>query len=346
MRKILFTTIMILLMATKVFAADEMNLLIWSEYMPEDFISDFQKDTGIKVRVEYYESMEELVAKLQAGGKNQYDVVIPSDYILPAMIKLGLLKELDHSKIPNLKNLQKTFVDPAWDKGNKYSVAYQWGTLGMMYRKDKLKDFDGSWDVMFDPAKRQGPYIFIDSVREMLGVAQCFMGMDVNTTDKGKLKTLMDKMLEAKHDKFFAGFDVGTGGRSKVASGTAVAAIVYNGDALRAVADHPDTCAFINPKGGTIGWVDSMSIPSGAPHPEKALTFINWVLNPKVGAKLSNWTQYATPNKAAYPYITPEDFKNPAIYPDKEYMSSIQFIKDLGTGNKIYDQIWTMVKSR
>jgi spermidine/putrescine transport system substrate-binding protein len=153
-------------------------------------------------------------------------------------------------------------------------------------------------------------------------------------------------MLEAKKSQYFAGFDVGTGGRSKVAAGTAVAAIVYNGDALRAVADNPDTCAFVNPKEGTIGWVDNMCIPIGAPHPDLAYAYINWVLEPKVGAKLSNWTQYATPNKAAYPYITPEDFKNPAIYPAESYMPKIQFIKDLGNGNKMYDQIWTMVKTR
>ncbi len=346
MRNLLLTALLVLALSPSAFAADEMRLLIWSEYMPEDFLADFEKDTGIKTRVEYYESMEEMVAKLQAGGKNQYDVVVPSDYIIPAMVKLDLLKELDHSKLPNLKNLDKTFIDPAWDKGNKYTVAYQWGTLGLMYRKDKLKDFDGSWGCMFDPAKREGAFIFIDSVREMLGVAQCAMGMDVNTTSKDDLKKLLDVMLEAKHSKYFAGFDVGTGGRSKVAAGTAVAAIVYNGDALRAVADNPDTCAFLNPKGGTIGWVDNMAVPVGAPSPDKAYAFINWVLEPKVGAKLSNWTQYATPNKAAYPYITPEDFKNPAIYPDKAYMPSIQFIKDLGNDNKMYDQIWTMVKTR
>ncbi|MEZ7197379.1 polyamine ABC transporter substrate-binding protein [Pseudodesulfovibrio karagichevae] len=346
MRKLLLAILMVMVMVPSAFAAEEMRLLIWSEYMPEDFLTDFEHDTGIKVRVEYYESMEEMVAKLQAGGKNQYDVVVPSDYIIPAMIKLDLLKELDHSKLPNLKNLEATFINPAWDDGNKYTVAYQWGTLGMMYRKDKLKDFDGSWSVMFDPAKRQGPFIFVDSIREMLGCAQCAMGMDVNTTNKADLKKLLDKMLEAKKSDYFAGFDVGTGGRSKVVAGTAVAAIVYNGDALRAVADNPDTCAFVNPKEGTIGWVDNMSIPIGAPHPDLAYKFINWVLEPKVGAKLSNWTQYATPNEAAYPYITPEDFKNPAIYPEKSYMPKIQFIKDLGTDNKMYDQIWTMVKTR
>ncbi|MCJ2165060.1 MULTISPECIES: spermidine/putrescine ABC transporter substrate-binding protein [unclassified Pseudodesulfovibrio] len=350
MRKLLLAVMMVLLtiavLAPCAFAAEEMRLLIWSEYMPEDFLSDFEKDTGIKVRVEYYESMEEMVAKLQAGGKNQYDVVVPSDYIIPAMVKLELLRELDHSKLPNLSNLQATFINPKWDNGNKYTVAYQWGTLGMMYRKDKLKDFDGSWKVIFDADKRQGAFIMVDSIREMLGVAQCAMGMDVNTTDKTELKALMDKMLEAKKSDYFAGFDVGTGGRSKVVAGTAVAAIVYNGDALRAVADNPDTCAFVNPSEGTIGWVDNMSIPIGAPHPDMAHTFINWVLKPEVGAKLSNWTQYATPNKAAFPLITPEDFKNQAIYPEEAYMSKLQFIQDLGNDNKMYDQIWTMVKTR
>jgi len=349
MRKLLLALVMsfvlALILAPCAFAEKEMRLLIWSEYMPEDFMDRFEKATGIKTRVEFYESNEELVAKLQAGGVNQYDVVVPSAYFVPAMIKLDLLKEIDHAKVPNLKNLQPLFKSPAWDPDNKYTVAYQWGTLGMMYRKDKLKTDSDSWAVMFDPAKRQGPFIFIDSYREMMGTAQCYLGMDVNTTNKDDLKKLLDVFLEAKASPYFAGFDVGTGGRSKVASGTAVAAVVYNGDALRAVAEDPNS-GFVNPKEGAIGWVDNMCVPAGAPNPEGAFAFINWVLDPEVGAYLSNWTQYATPNEAALPYITPEDLKNPAIYPSKEYMSKLQFLKDLGDDNKLYDQIWTMIKTR
>jgi spermidine/putrescine transport system substrate-binding protein len=329
------------------FAADELRVLIWSEYMPEDFMDNFKKDTGIKSRVELYESTEELVAKLQAGGVKQYDVVVPSDYIINTMIKLNLLQKLDHSKLPNLANLEDSFKNTAYDPGNAYTAPYQWGTVGMLYNKEKLgADYVASTALFFDPASRKGPVVMIDSIREMLGIALKYMGKSVNTLDKSDLKALADMMIETKSSKYFAGFDVGTGGRSKVVAGTAIAALVYNGDALRAVNEAPDKFVFANPKEGGVIWADNMAIPAGAPHVDYAHTFINWVLDANNGAALSNWTQYATPNKAAKKFITPEDLSNPAIYPSEETMKTLEFITDLRKDNRYYDELWTMIKTR
>lgn len=329
------------------FAADELRVLIWSEYMPEDYMDTFTKDTGIKSRVELYESTEELVAKLQAGGVNQYDVVVPSDYIINTMIKLHLLQKLDHSKLPNLANLEPAFKNTAYDPGNVYTAPYQWGTVGMLYNKEILgADYVASTALFFDPGARKGPVVMIDSIREMLGIALKYMGKSVNTLDKSDLKALADMMIETKASKFFAGFDVGTGGRSKVVAGTAIAALVYNGDAMRAVADAPEKFVFANPKEGGVIWADNMTIPAGAPHVDYAHTFINWVLDAKNGAVLSNWTQYATPNKAAKEFITPADLTNPAIYPSEQTMKTLEFITDLGKDNRYYDELWTMIKTR
>lgn len=345
MKKFVMALALLLLFAVPALAQEEMRLFIWSEYMPEDFVPNFEKQTGIKVRVDLYESMEEMLAKLQAGGVSQYDVIVPSDYIIPTLVKLDLLKELDHSKIPNLKNLAPTFSSPVYDPGNKYTAAYQWGTLGMLFDKNVIKDEQPSWGVMFDSQKRVGPFVLIDSVREMLGCAQSFMGMDVNTTDKSELKKLVDMMLETKGSKYFQGFDVGTGGRSKVVAHTAAAAIVYNGDGLRAVKDNPGI-GFANPKEGTVAWVDNMAVCKNAPNPDAAYKFINYVLDAKNGAELSNWTEYATPNKAAMEFINPDSRNNPSVYPPDDYMKKLHFIKDLGKDNRIYDEIWTMVKTR
>jgi spermidine/putrescine transport system substrate-binding protein len=328
-------------------AADELRLLIWSEYMPEDFMDDFTAATGIKSRVEFYESTEELVAKLQAGGVSQYDVVVPSGYIIKSMIKLNLLQPLDHAKIPNLKNLEDAFKEVNYDPGNVYTAPYQWGTVGMLYNKELLgADYVPSLSLYFDPASRKGPFVEIDSIREMLGIGLKYMGKSANTLDPTDLKALAKMMIETKASKYFAGFDVGTGGRSKVVAGTAIAALCYNGDALRAVADNPEKFAFASPKEGTVIWADNMAIPAKAPNVEYAHAFINWVLDPKNGAKLSNWTQYATPNAAAKPYITPEDLQNPAIYPSEETMKTLEFINDLGKDNRYYDELWTMIKTR
>jgi len=260
MRKLLMALALVLLAANLAFAADkEMRLFIWSEYMPEDFVPNFEKQTGIKVRVDYYESMEEMIAKLQAGGVSQYDVVVPSDYVIPTMVKLDLLKELDHAKIPNMKNLASTFVNPPYDPGNKYTAAYQWGTLGMMYKKDKVPGNPPSWAVMFDESKQLGPFVLIDSTREMLGCALAYMGKDVNTTDKKDLDALAALMLKVKKSKYFQGFEVGTGARSKVVAGAAIAAIVYNGDGLRPWPRTRPRPSPTRPRARSCGWTTCAS---------------------------------------------------------------------------------------
>ncbi|RLB13611.1 MAG: hypothetical protein DRG82_15350 [Deltaproteobacteria bacterium] len=150
------------------FAADKvLKIFIWSEYMDEvNMPKAFEKAFGIKVKLDLYESNEEMLAKLQSGGVSLYDIVVPSDYIMPSMIKLGLLKPLDHSKLPNLKNLGAKFRGPSFDPTNKYSVGWQWGTVGLMYRKARIKDADAkSWSILFDPKKDPGPLCLLESVR-------------------------------------------------------------------------------------------------------------------------------------------------------------------------------------
>ncbi len=345
MRKILLSLVFVLLTAASAWSAQELRLYIWSEYMGPEIIPNFEKQTGIKVRVDYYETMENMMAKLQAGGASQYDLVVPTDYGIPAMIKLGLLQKLDHSKIPNMKNLNPKFINAPYDPENAHTVAYQWGTLGMVYNKKKVLE-PVSWATMFDPEKHAGSFVLLDSVREMLGIAQSYLGMNVNTTDTEELKKVVELMIATKKSPNFQGFEGGVGGRSKVLSGGAVAAITYNGDGLRAVEEDPENVAFANPVEGTVIWVDNMAIPSQAPNPEAAYAFINYILDAKVGAGLSNWTRYPSPNEASKPFITPEDLKNEAIYPKAEYMEKLQFINDLGDDARIYDEIWTMIKTR
>jgi spermidine/putrescine transport system substrate-binding protein len=141
------------------------------------------------------------------------------------------------------------------------------------------------------------------------------------------------------------GFKPGVGGKNDVVSGTVAAAIVYNGDAIQSITDNPDTLAFTVPKEGSEIWYDSMCIPASAPNPEAAHKWINWILDAKVGADLSNYNQFATPNEASMPFITPEDVKNPGIYPTPEIMKTLFFTKDLGKDNRLIDEAWTRAKS-
>ena len=348
MRRLWIVFVVLSLLAVPALAAaEELRIFIWSEYMDEEAMpAAFEKETGIKVRLDIYENNEEMVAKLQAGGVSQYDIIVPSDYIMPVLINQKLIQPIDHAKVPNLKNLKPLFRETSYDPGNKWSVAWQWGTVGLMYRKDRLsaKDVE-SWSILFDPSKEPGPFWLIDSVREMMGIACLYLGYDFNTTKPEELKAAADLLVATKKKKDCMGFKPGVGGKNDVVAGTAAAAIVYNGDAIQSVTENPDTLAFTIPKEGSEIWFDSMCIPAQAPNPDAAHKWINWILEPEVGAELSNYNQYATPNEASMPFITPEDKVNPGIYPTPEIMKTLHFTKDLGKDNRLVDEAWTRAKS-
>jgi len=320
---------------------NKLNLFIWSEYIDPEIISDFEKEYDCKVTVDLYEDNESAMAKLRGGGVSQYDIVVPSDFIIPAMIGLKLLAPIKHDQIPNMKNLDPKFVNPAYDPGNKYSVAYQWGTVGLYVRKGD-QPVEQTWGLIFDPEKSPGSFLMMDSIREMIGSALKYQGYSLNTTSPEELLEARALLLDAK--KRSMGFEGGVGGKNKVLSRTVAAAVVYNGDAVRGMSDDADTEYFVPQEGGVI-WCDNLCIPAKAPNRKMSEKFINYILDAKVGAKLSNFNQYATPNQAAREFITPDDLENTAIYPSEEMMGKLEFIIDAGKASRMYDEIWTQVKS-
>ena len=342
MKRILI--LLTLALASLAFAQNkEMRLFIWSEYMDPKILEDFTKQTGIRVRVDLYESNEDMLAKLQAGGVSQYDVIVPGDYIIPTLIQLKLVQPFDKSKIPNLKNLDAKFTSPPYDPGNRYSAAYQWGMSGIMYRKDRVPT-PKSWSVILGPGG-SGPFVLMDSIREMMGGALRFLGYSINSKDPKQVQAAGKVLLEAKKSSRFLGFEGGVGAKNRLVAGTATYAVVYNGDAIKAAAEN-DKVGFVVPQEGAALFVDNMAIPAKAPNPDAAHQFINFILDPKIGARLSNFNRYATPNKAALPYINAVDRKNPAIYPDAKVMEKLEFVLDLGKDTRLYDEVWTAVKSR
>ncbi len=321
----------------------ELNLYIWSEYMDPEIIASFEQKFDCKVTTDLYESNEDMIAKLQGGGTSLYDIVVPGQYVIGVMAKLGLLQPLNHANIPNLANLDDKFTNPPYDPGNKYSAAYQWGTVGIYLRKKPGETVDETWGLLFDEAKQPGPFLLMDSLREMIGSTLKYQGHGVNSTNPDELEAARDLLLDAKARS--QGFEGGVGGKNKVLSKDVVAAVVYNGDAVRGMADDAETYYFVPREGGVI-WVDNLAIPAKAPHLAAAEKFIDYILDPQIGAQLSNFNQYATPNKAAKAHINPADLANPAIYPPAEMMAKLEFIDDLGDDNRLYDEIWTQVKSK
>jgi len=323
---------------------EELNLYIWTEYIDPDIITQFEKEYNCKVVVSLYESNEEMLGKLQAGGVSQYDLVVPSDFIMESLINLNLLQPIDHALVPNIVNLKDNFVSPPFDPGNKYTVAWQWGTVGIVYSKDKFPNGVSSWKDILEPAP-DTKFMFFDSEREMIGAALRYKGFSVNSMNKTELMDAANLMIADKKLPGFMGFEGNVGGRNKVIAGTVDIAMAYNGDVIQSMAENSNI-SFCNPKEGTVVWVDSLCIPREAPNPTLAMKFMNYILRADIGAQLSNFNQFATPNKASLPLITPDDLANPAIYPDEETEKHLEYVLELPDSNALFGELWKTVKTR
>ena len=343
MLKRLMVTVAALLVTVSAYAQkNKLNVFIWSEYIDPAIVSDFEKQNNCKVTIDLYEDNEAMVAKLQGGGDSQYDIVVPGNYIIPVMVKLNLLAELRHENIPNIANLDEKFASPEFDNKNKYSVAYQWGTVGIYARKKDGKSPPHSWSIILEKDQQYGSFLLMDSYREQIGSVLRYKGYSVNTPSVNQIKVARDILRDAKARS--QGFEGGVGGKNKVLGKAVDMAVVYNGDAVRGMAEDAETEYFVPDEGGVI-WVDNLAIPAKAPHRDTAEKFINFILDPEVGARLSNFNQYATPNKASRAFITPADLANTAIYPPAELMSKLQFVVDMGDDEKVYSEVWTQVKA-
>ena len=322
-------------------AADNiLSVYNWSTYIDPAVIAQFEEEFGVEVKYDTYENSEDLYAKLQ-GGNPGYDVVFPSDYMVKIMIAQGMLEKLNLDNIPNIQNVDPTFIDPPFDPGNQHSLPYQWGTLGIGYNiKATGGDID-SWSALFDP-KFEGRVAMLDDVRATLGVALSYLGYELNTTNPDEIAEAKDLLID--NGNAIAAF-APDNGQLLLSQGEVDLTVEWSGDIFQVMAENPDL-RYAIPKEGTMVWVDTMAIPKDAPHKELAEKFINFILEPEVGAQVSNFIQFATPNKAAVDkgLINSEDLQNPGIYPAAETFERMQYLVDVGEATPLYDEAWTEVK--
>ena len=317
----------------------ELNLYNWSDYVAEQTIPRFEKRFGVKVTQDFYASNEELLAKLQAGGTG-YDVIVPSDYMVEIMAKSEVIQPLDLDRIPNFKNVGENFRRLPYDPENRYSVPYQWGTTGILYNQKEIGEVD-SWDAMWNP-EFKGKIGMLNDVRETVGAALMRLGYSINSTDPDELAEAEESLKEQK--PLLRGYFASTENRPAVQNGDLLLGHVYSGDAFLAMVENKDL-SYAIPKPGATRWTDNMAIPVGAPHVDLAHKFINYILDPKVGAELSNYTYYNTPNEAALPMIDEELRRLPGYTPSQEVFDRLQIIEDVGEATRLYERIFTEVKS-
>jgi spermidine/putrescine transport system substrate-binding protein len=291
----------------------QVNVYNWDTYIGETTLQDFTDATGISVRYDLYASNDELFAKLREGNPG-YDVIYPTNDYVERMITADMLLPLDHAKIPNLKNIDTTFADPAFDPGLGHSAPYFWGTVGLGYRKSK--GTPKSLAEVFEGDAYQGRISLLNSTDSILAALK-YRGHSLNTKDPAEVDDAVETLIEVKPKiKTFAPDT----GQDLLISGEVDVCLEYNGDVLQ-VMEEDDGLNYVVPAEGSQLWVDSMCIPKGGPNPENAHTFINFILDAEVHGAIATFVRYPCPNAAALDFIPPEDRANPALYPSKAVLS-------------------------
>jgi spermidine/putrescine transport system substrate-binding protein len=321
-------------------APANVTVFMYSEYIDPALVDRFQKENGLKVVLDTYENTEEMMSKVASAG-DQYDVLIVSDHAIPVMAAKGAFRPLDRKRIPNAANVGARFTRPAYDPQGRFSLPYQWGTMGIVYRKDKLPGFTPSWSALFDPARQPGPVVLLDSMRDLMAAALFSRGFSPNTRKADELKSA-GELLRAARTKRMVGFYGSPDSVAKVLAGDAWVGMAYNGDAVAKLDAHTD---FAVPKEGTIIWVDAMTIPARSPNTDGAYKFIDFILRPDVGAQLSAFLAYATPNAASLRLLTEEVRSDTRVYPTEAQLAGMVMLEDVSDATTLYDQVWTRVKA-
>lgn len=331
-------------------APQTLYLYNWSQYMNPDILQAFEKKYDVEIVRGFYASNPELFAKLRAGGDHQYDVIFPSSYYVPRLIKTGLIQPLDTGLIPNYGNLIDKFEKPSYDPGGKYTAAYQYGTTGILYNTEVFPDPPKSWSFVFDPVVNPSyPFSLMPDAAVTLSMACAYLGYGYPCESKNEWISAAKLVKKAAERPNFNGFLGGTPVIQRVARGNSKIAITYGGDFYQRQHKDPDLyadMAYFIPKEGSEIWIDVMAIPAHAPHPELANKFINFVLSAKMGAKLSNFTAYPSPNKAAQPYLAEYLRQEPVKITDDE-LQRVHITPALaGKQLMLIQELWTTILSK
>jgi putrescine transport system substrate-binding protein len=335
-----------------------LNILNWSDYIADTTVADFEKATGIKVTYDVFDSNEVLETKLLAG-RSGYDIVVPTAPFLERQIKAGVFLPLDKAKLPNLENMDPDIMQrvAAHDPGNRYSLTYLWGTVGLGYNPEQVKralgtDTIDSWAAILEPANAaklaKCGITMLDSPTDVFASVAIYKGIDPNSERAEDLKLVEDALMAVRP---FIRYFHSSSYINDLASGEICVALGWSGDVLQArdrgaAAAKPVTVRYAIPKEGAINYFDMLAIPADAPHPANAHAFLNYLMDPEVIAKVTNKTRFASGNAAALRFVA-DDIKNdPGIYPNAEVRARLHpdlvesqaFSRDL-------NRAWTRIRS-
>ncbi len=320
----------------------------WGEYIDDSIVEQFQKETGIEVIYDMFETNEEMYPIISSGAA-KYDVVCPSDYMIKKMVDNGLLAEIDFNNVPNIKNIGQQYMDmsKAFDPENKFSVPYNWGTVGIIYNTSKVEGDPDSWNVLWDE-RYKGNILMQDSVRDAFMVGEKKLGYSLNSTDRAELEAVRDQLIAQK--PLVQAYVIDQV-RDKMIGGEAALAVIYSGEMLYIqneikASGREEQLKYVIPKEGSNLWIDSWVIPKDAPNKANAEKWIDFMCRADIAKKNFEYITYPTPNTAAFELLDKDMRENKAVFPDQEMLKNCEVFQYLGEeADELYNNLWKEVKS-
>ncbi|GAX34953.1 ABC transporter substrate-binding protein [Nodularia sp. NIES-3585] len=320
--------------------SDQLYIYTWTQYADQELLQAFTKQTGVKVLVDVYDSNEVMLAKLLAGGGGAYSLIYPSDYMVQKMQEQDILIKLNNQRLNGADKLFPQFQNPSYDLNNRYSIPFSWGTTGLIYNSEILKDAPDDWDYLWQNQEILNKRMtLLNDLREVMGAVLRMLGYSYNSTDKDEIKQAYEKLLELK--PAIAAFNTDAW-QNQMLAGDITLAMCYSVDAIKVIAENPQL-KYVIPRSGSSIWTDAIVIPKTAPNIDGAYAWINFILQPEVSAKISQRLNIATPNSAGFEQL-PNQIKNDRnLFPPAELLAKCERIIPLKDLEDIYERYWTQL---
>ncbi len=318
----------------------ELNIFVWTEYLPDSVVEKFENETGIKVNVSTYSSNEDMLAKVKSETAGAYDLLVPSDYMVAQLIAQDMLKELDFEKLPNFSHIGDSYKNPSYDPGNVYSVPYMGGAGAIVVNTDKVDMEITSYADLFDPSL-EGKLVVLDDFRAVIGMTSKALGYDLNETDPGKLSEVSDKLMELKKNVVLYDSD---SPKSALISGDCAAGMIWSAEVAMAMEEVP-SIKVIYPEEGAYLFFDNWVVTKESPNYENALKWINFIMEPESMELVLAEFPYLCANTDAVALMGEEYSSNPAKNPPADAISKGSYVENLDSATlDIYNEMWTKLK--
>ncbi len=317
-----------------------LNIYVWTEYVPDSVIQNFENETGIKVNVSTYSTNEDMLAKVKSEKSGTFDIVQPSDYMVEQMIGQGMLQKLDQSAMTNKKNIGSAFLNRSYDPNNQYSMPYLGGVAAIAVNTSKIKNNITSYGDLFNP-KYKNTMVALDDYRAVIGMAARSMGMSMNETNDAKLAKIKAQTLKLKDNIKVYDSD---SPKSELISGDCTLGYCWNAEIALAMQENP-AIKIVYPKEGAYEFLDNWCITKGAKNAANANKFINYMMKVETAKAVSEESPYLQPNKAAVALLGDKYKNNKAENIPEDVIKNGEFLKNLDTATLAkYNAIWTELK--